>query len=155
MTQTNPNRLPILSPNDLILLQKLDAQGYICKAPPTDDDDAYALIMAMREDARAKTRTGGPKVGNAHVLSNDLFRDAMKRDDDANPDAPEASSLRHWLKGGRISYAFCDMGSLDSNGDLQLDFLPNPRHTLIGQIERDQRTQNLSQAIIDPYHSRT
>eukprot|EP00978_Attheya_sp_CCMP212_P037418 scaffold176028_cov51-Attheya_sp.AAC.2 len=155
MTQTNPNRLPIVSPNDLILLQKLDAQGYICKAPPTDDDDAYALIMAMREDARAKTRTGGPKVGNAHVLSNDLFRDAIKRDDDANPGAPEASSLRHWLKGGRISYAFCDMGSLDSNGDLQLDFLPNPRHTLITQIERDQRTQNLSQAVIDPYHNRT
>mmetsp|Transcript_14045 Transcript_14045/g.20985 ORF Transcript_14045/g.20985 Transcript_14045/m.20985 type:complete len:400 (-) Transcript_14045:14-1213(-) len=93
-------------------------------------------------------------LGGAYIVSNDLYRDAMARDSSGN--------LRKWLEGSkyggrshdhgnnlrgklsetvddlprRISYSFCDLGSIDKYGDVQLDFVPNPRHALIGMIER-------------------
>lgn len=79
-------------------------------------------------------------VGGAFILSNDLFRDAMERD--------ASGELRAWLKSGdapspgdhqfprRISYSFCDLGSMNRYGDEQLDFVPNPRHPLVAMTDR-------------------
>jgi len=121
------------------ILQKLQQQGLLVSAPSRDDDDAYAIIIARREDARAQERGEGP----GYVMSNDMFRDAMKREED---ERGEQSDLRSWLTEGsnsklgqtgpgRISYTFCDMGTMDDHGDRVLDLVPNPRHPLIHFIE--------------------
>lgn len=113
-------------------------KDYIVAAPPTDDDDAYALTIAQRENRRVyhhQSSSGGSSSSHGFVLSNDLFRDAAARD--------ETGQLQEWLTvgfadgtgPGRLSYAFCDMGSLDDYGDRQLDFVPNPRHPLVVYIE--------------------
>jgi Zc3h12a-like Ribonuclease NYN domain len=97
------------------------------------------------------------RMGGAFVLSNDMFRDAQDRD----------PTLRSWLTvgvgsggpingtpstlaqtassgaacPGRISYTFVDVGTMDDRGDPQLDFLPNPRHPLVGWLEERLRSQ--------------
>ena len=137
------------------ILQDLQSQNRLCLSPPTDDDDAYAITIARREDKKAKDRRrevqnsysdfqGLESLEGAYVLSNDLFRDAMKRD--------VSGELREWLgdhrymKGdtangtflsGRISFSFCNVGSIDNFGDQVLDFLPNPRHQLVEMIEKN------------------
>jgi hypothetical protein len=140
------------------ILNDLKARGLLVMAPPRDDDDAYALTIARREHYRFRNVTNteestsltptsasdgsqhcpqpqpanGPSgdnvmTGSAHVLSNDMFRDAMARDPELEP----------WLnQGGRISFAFCDLGSKNDYGDKELDFIPNPRHALVSEIER-------------------
>ena len=116
----------------LEVLRDLKSRGLLVAAPPRDDDDAYALTIALREDARTRNLGGG-----GFVLSCDMFRDAINQDATGN--------LREWLtKGsgsgpGRISFAFCDMGSTDDYGDRQMDFVPNPRHPLISRIEDEHR----------------
>jgi hypothetical protein len=116
----------------LEVLRDLKARGLIAAAPPRDDDDAYALSIARRDDTRTHNRGGG-----GFVLSCDMFRDAVNRD--------ATGELREWLtKGsgngpGRISFAFCDMGSTDDYGDPEMDFVPNPRHPLINWIEGEHR----------------
>lgn len=120
----------------LEILHDLQQTGRIVSSPPTDDDDAYALTIAQREVARAAARNG---QGPGYVLSNDMFRDAAARD--------ETGQVHDWLTHGvssetgpgRISFAFCDMGSRDDYGDLELDIVPNPRHPLVAWIERNQR----------------
>ena len=118
------------------ILEKLQAQNLLLCSPPTDDDDAYAITIARREDRRsvrrhssnqtslqinASTSTDVMSIHGAFILSNDLFRDAMKRDVSGN--------LQQWLHGlelnsipARISYSFCDIGCMD------LDFVANPRY---------------------------
>lgn len=105
------------------VLQELKEQGLLVAAPPRDDDDAYALTIGRREASRAREKN----EGGGYVLSNDMFRDAMERD----------PNLSQWLKDehGRISFAFCDMGSMDTYGDRVLDFIPNPRHPMVSEIE--------------------
>jgi len=160
----------------LQVLHSLQEQGLLCAAPSTDDDDAYAIMLARREDVRAARRRGGGQVGTnggasrndnggssssiidrggGFVLSNDQFRDAMSRDKhSANP-----TGLRDWLEGktgklsdhltcrsGRISYSFSDLASFDEYGDRELDFMPNPRHKLVEDIERHNRAKELSLA---------
>lgn len=116
----------------LEVLRDLKSRGLLVAAPPRDDDDAYALTIARREDTRTHNRGGG-----GFVLSCDMFRDAVYRD--------ATGDLQEWLtKGsgsgpGRISFAFCDMGSTDDYGDRQMDFVPNPRHPLISWIEGEHR----------------
>jgi len=107
------------------VLQELKEQGLLVAAPPRDDDDAYALTIGSREAHRARER----EEGGGYVLSNDMFRDAMGRDE----------RLSTWLKdeNGRVSFAFCDMGSTDTYGDRELDFIPNPRHPLVAEIESE------------------
>jgi hypothetical protein len=123
-----------------------------------DDDDAYALTIAMRENSRARRRQHGP----AYVLSNDLFRDAQQRDAlqqrqywHVNSGTTGGStSLKEWLMHGddpslgpgRISYSFADMGRMDDHGDRQLDIIPNPRHPLVAWIEQQQQE-------LQPQHS--
>jgi hypothetical protein len=117
----------------LEVLKDLKARGLLVAAPPRDDDDAYALTIARREDTRSHNRGGG----GGFVLSCDMFRDAVNRD--------ASGELRGWLtKGsgngpGRISFAFCDMGSTDDFGDREMDFVPNPRHPLVAWIEGEHR----------------
>lgn len=119
------------SDNALMLTEKVEAlnalkdKGLLVAAPPRDDDDAYALTIARREHARAKERG---EQGGGHVLSNDMFRDAMARDAD----------LEQWLQRewGRISFAFCDLGTMNDHGQTELDFIPNPRHPMVSDIER-------------------
>lgn len=122
----------------LEILQELKAQGVLVTSPPKDDDDAYALTIARREDARARHASQQYQQGpSGFVLSNDMFRDAMARD--------TTGQLATWLTQGaivggvsypgRISYAFCDMGSMDGYGDPELDVVPNPKHPIVMQIE--------------------
>jgi hypothetical protein len=80
-------------------------------------------------------------IGGAFILSNDLFRDAQKRD--------TSGDFAQWLGGDddmgltkRLSYSFAELGSINKYGDLQLDFIPNPRHPLVAMIERLNRNQN-------------
>mmetsp|Transcript_18925 Transcript_18925/g.31322 ORF Transcript_18925/g.31322 Transcript_18925/m.31322 type:complete len:468 (-) Transcript_18925:207-1610(-) len=121
--------------NALMLTEKVEAlkdlkeQGLLVAAPPRDDDDAYALTIARREKMRAEQRG----AGGGFVLSNDFFRDAMARDPD----------LEQWLKGewGRISFAFCDLGTTNDFGARELDFIPNPRHPLVSDVDRQRHTQ--------------
>lgn len=131
------------------VVQELEQGGFLVPSPPTDDDDAYALTIAQRENARSLRN---PLHGPGYVLSNDLFRDAQNRDasgqlrewlNKGNPMKPEGntSSLskavqEHNPHGpGRISYTFCDMGAKDDYGDRMLDFVPNPRHPLVSWVE--------------------
>ena len=118
--------------DQLELLQDLKAKGLLVPSPPRDDDDAYALTIARREDVRAKQRG----EGGGFVLSNDMFRDAIGRDE----------RLGNWLKqeNGRISYAFVDMANLDDFGDRLLDFIPYPRHPLVNWAEEMHRTNHVS-----------
>lgn len=122
------------------VLQDLHRNGLLLAAPPTDDDDAYALTIAQRE--LSQTNHGGDGISSssrlAYVVSNDLFRDAQRRD--------TTQQLSSWLTHGsgghegtgpgRISYAFCDTGRIDEHGERELDFVPNPRHPLTAWIER-------------------
>jgi hypothetical protein len=114
------------------VLNALQAKGLIVASPPADDDDAYALTIARREETRSLRRNG---EGPGFVLSNDMFRDAQARD--------TTNALKHWLNDGRnetvgpgrISYSFADMGTMNDNGERILDFVPNPRHPLVIWIE--------------------
>jgi hypothetical protein len=94
-----------------------------------------------------------PKFRGAYVLSNDLFRDAIRRDDHSHSRPQQAQenniNLQEWLQKdtttgmgfpsqgpGRISSTFCDMGSVcEDTGEAQLDLMPNPRHPLVARIE--------------------
>jgi hypothetical protein len=138
------------------VIEELDYQGILVPSPPSDDDDAYALTIAQRENTRAAQ---SHRHGPGYVLSNDMFRDAQNRD--------ASGELKRWLtKGlssslsshngssslaaaasgsqdtgpGRISYTFCDMGRMDDHGERELDFIPNPRHPLIAWIESQRLT---------------
>jgi hypothetical protein len=159
---TNPQSSSTTLLDGLYELQQSQGPNLVA-APPTDDDDAYVLMIAQRENLQRHPRPNHhhhqsdddhtPWDGQAFVLSNDLYRDAAARD--------ETGHLQDWLKygsrtshpadhrssnandvPGRISFAFCDLGSMDDHGDKQLDFVPNPRHPLVVHIE----TRRLLQA---------
>jgi len=135
---------------------------------PGDDDDAYCIALARREDDRrlAEQRRGNnmqqhdttmggmmdeddrlpASVLGGYVLSNDMFHDAMRRDEKQQQqftphDLPlneRPSSLRSWMKSNRISFSFANVGVI-SHDDIQLDFLPNPRNNLIAAIDTTNR----------------
>jgi hypothetical protein len=125
--------------DQLEVLQELQQAGRVLAAPPSDDDDAYALTIARRENVRAAARNG---QGPGYVLSNDMFRDAQARD--------PTGQVRPWLTAGhnrdtgpgRISFAFCDMGTMNDYGETELDIVPNPRHPLISWIEHQHAQQH-------------
>jgi hypothetical protein len=134
--QHNKYNSLLLDPLQLNILNDLKTQGLIVTSPPTDDDDAYALTIARREEIRSLSslskRNG---EGPGFVVSNDLFRDAQDRDN--------TGVLKQWLKygrdgtvgPGRISYTFGMMGTMNDRGEQILDFIPNPRHPLINWME--------------------
>lgn len=134
-----------MEPPQLDILKDIQAKGLLVAAPPTDDDDAYALTIAQREQSRSKQRRNNE--GPGFVLSNDMFRDAMDRDGtgqlrqwlkegDGTPTTVTSATEPACIKGpGRISFAFCDMGTMDDHGDHILDLVPNPRHPLVAWAE--------------------
>ena len=83
------------------ILQQLIEKKMLCFAPSTDDDDAYMLAIAKREDTRGKMRRLDIKgheitkhtlesLDRAFLISNDMFRDAMERN---------GTGLKDWLYG--------------------------------------------------------
>lgn len=124
-----------LMETQLETLQHLQSQGLIVASPPADDDDAYALTIARREESRSLRRSHNKGEGPGFVVSNDMFRDAQRRD--------TSGALADWLNNGRneaigpgrISYTFCDMGTMNDHGERILDFVPNPRHSLVKWVE--------------------
>ena len=133
-TKPRPGDTTMMDATQMEILNRLNDQGLIVQSPPADDDDAYALTIAKREEIRALTKRNGE--GPGFVLSNDMFRDAQARD--------PSGVLQEWLNEGRdkkitgpgrISYTFCDMGTMNDNGDRILDFVPNPRHPLVTYVE--------------------
>jgi hypothetical protein len=127
------------APDMAVLLSRLPRSLFVA-APSRDDDDAYALQIAQRENnrARAKSSRNGGVEGPAYVVSNDMFRDAQERDD--------GRQLAAWLNTddavlgkGRISYTFANLGRRDDHGDVELDYLPNPRHPLVIWAEQQQQ----------------
>mmetsp|Transcript_34791 Transcript_34791/g.49384 ORF Transcript_34791/g.49384 Transcript_34791/m.49384 type:complete len:124 (+) Transcript_34791:1268-1639(+) len=110
------------------VLQDLKEKGLLVAAPPGNENDAvYALTIARNAAKRYHTSRGG-----GYVLSNDTFQDIIE--DDA----------RAWLMdgNGKISFAFCDMGSVNSTGGRMLDFIPNPKHPLVGKLEKEYNGNN-------------
>ncbi|KAL7469338.1 hypothetical protein ACHAXS_009601 [Conticribra weissflogii] len=90
---------------------------------------------------------------SGYVLSNDFFQDAVRReqknraeskkhsyysahsrDSSLSHNCHPSSSLQAWLKHHRISYSFADIG-MTTDGERELEFLPNPRHPLVETIE--------------------
>lgn len=132
--KNNNRSTTITQTPQLEILSDLKERGLVVASPPTDDDDAYALTIARREESRSRKppRNG---EGPGFVVSNDLFRDAQERD--------AIGMLREWLTQGRnpgvgpgrISYTFGDMGSMNDRGERVLDFVPNPRHPLVVWME--------------------
>jgi len=135
--------------DQLDVLHELLQEGLVVASPPTDDDDAYVLTIAQRENARRNLQPHGVASGAGYVLSNDLFRDAQARDttgtlkqwlNEGLPSTTGSSNSGHGALGidgpGRISFAFGDMGRIDDHGEKELDFIPNPRHPLVAWIEQ-------------------
>ena len=142
-------------------LRSLRQQGFLVACPPGDDDDAYALALARREEDRLLEENGMqqdesmemedditsqqqhqqlPKsVLGGYVVSNDFFVDAIRRDERRqhhhHPLNMRPISLKSWLKKNRISYSFANVGSSDIDGEIRLEFLPNPRNDLIEAID--------------------
>lgn len=129
------------------ILEDLQARRLMVPSPPADDDDAYAITIARREDA--KSQRYPERIAPGYVLSNDMFRDAQERDAIASLTDSSIGDLKTWLqKGrvpdhpGRISYTFFDNHSMNDRGEPVLDFQPNPRHPLIMRIERQRNNAN-------------
>jgi hypothetical protein len=75
-------------------------------------------------------------------VSNDLFHDAIRRDENGHhihhhlPLNQRPLSLRGWLSKKRISYSFANVGTTSRIDDqILLDFVPNPRSELIEAID--------------------
>ncbi|KAL7529325.1 hypothetical protein ACHAXR_002905 [Thalassiosira sp. AJA248-18] len=135
-------------------LRNLRQQGFLVACPPGDDDDAYALALARREEDRLMEQNrmqrdesmgmeeDSPQnlpasVLGGYVVSNDFFQDAIRRDAKKHQQHPlnmRPTSLKSWLKKNRISYSFANVGTT-SDGEIQLEFLPNPRNDLIEAID--------------------
>eukprot|EP00986_Skeletonema_menzelii_P018826 scaffold26730_cov162-Skeletonema_menzelii.AAC.6 len=89
-----------------------------------------------------------------YVLSNDFFHDAVRREEQARKDHQQLytagvsslngrrSSLREWLNQNRISYSFANVGQMFQGGQVEMEFLPNPRHPLIECIDALHRFGN-------------
>jgi len=135
--------------------------GFLVAIPPGDDDDAYALALARREDDRVleqhRSAQHDESMGmtedetsrhlplGGYVVSNDMFHDAIRRDDSRHhhnklPLNARSVSLKGWLSKKRISYSFANVGTTSQIDDrIRLDFVPNPRSDLIEAIDECSR----------------
>ena len=151
-------------------LRTLRQRGFLVACPPGDDDDAYVMALARREDDRrlleqrenmqqqhddsmgmdedtdtSSSRHLPPSVLGGYVVSNDMFHDAVRRDErkqqsvhHQHPLNARPISLKSWLKKNRISFSFANVGT-EVDGEIRLDFLPNPRNELNEAIEECNR----------------
>lgn len=117
-------RKAMLANDKIEILKDLKDQGLLVASPPREDDDSFPVTISNKERLRA-AEAG---EGGSYVLSNDHFRHATGRD----------VEIDQWLnhEWGRISFAFCDLGTKDEDGNRELDFIPNPRHPMVAEIER-------------------
>jgi hypothetical protein len=116
-----------------------------------DDDDVDARAMsdgvAIEENGMTTTtltRSRLPMGG--YVVSNDMFHDAIRRDDNRHgtndrrhvppPLNCRSSSIRGWLSRRRISFSFANIGTSSHVDERnRLAFVPNPRNDLIEAID--------------------
>lgn len=152
-------------------LSRLQQDGHIVAAPARSDDDAFCLTICQRENARVVKNhheRSQQQRGPAYCLSNDLFRDAQARDATGRLQSwlEHGVKMNHTLSHpapggdgsmssttetlsetgpGRISFAFCDMGTMNDHGDREMDIVPNPRHPLVQWIEQHHLQQNYHQ----------
>lgn len=143
-------------------LRSLREQGFLVACPPGDDDDAYAIALARREsENRPNNRSGSDDAMmsidddddtgfpatllGGYIVSNDFFHDAVRREEQSdraeqhlNSLRGRKSTLREWLNQHRISYSFANVGQT-FHGQVELEFLPNPRHPLIECIDARNR----------------
>lgn len=145
-------------------LRSLREQGFLVACPPGDDDDAYAIALARREENRQNNRPGSDDAMmsiddddddddtgfpaallGGYLLSNDFFHDAVRREEQSDRTEHHLSSLRgrksmlrEWLNQHRISYSFANVGQT-FHGQVELEFLPNPRHPVIECIDARNR----------------
>ena len=85
-----------------------------------------------------------------YVVSNDMFHDAIRRDEnklrhhELSLNMRSSMSLKGWLMKKRISYSFANVGTAatTTQGDIQLDFVPNPRSDLIEAIDEYNRLKS-------------
>jgi hypothetical protein len=146
-------------------LRSLREQGFLVACPPGDDDDAYAIALARREsENRRNNRSGSDDAMmsidddddedtgfpaallGGYILSNDFFHDAVRREEQSDRAEEQhlsslrgrKSTLREWLNQHRISYSFANVGQT-FHGQVELEFLPNPRHPLIECIDARNR----------------
>jgi hypothetical protein len=153
-------------------LRLLRQRGLLVAIPPGDDDDAYALALARREDERLLTAAAGQEDEGmmmledktvqhfllplgGYIVSNDMFHDAIRRDEnklrhhELSLNMRSSISLKGWLMKRRISYSFANVGTttttttqIDTSSDIQLDFVPNPRSDLIDAIDEYSRLKS-------------
>ena len=154
-------------------LRLLRQRGLLVAIPPGDDDDAYALALARREDERLLTAAAGQEDEGmmmledktvqhfllplgGYIVSNDMFHDAIRRDEkklchhELSLNMRSSISLKGWLMKRRISYSFANVGTtttttttqIDTSSDIQLDFVPNPRSDLIEAIDEYSRLKS-------------
>jgi hypothetical protein len=149
-------------------LRLLRQRGLLVAIPPGDDDDAYAMALARREDERLLTAAGQEDEGmmledktvqhfllplGGYIVSNDMFHDAIQRDEkrlchhELSLNMRSSISLKGWLMKRRISYSFANVGTttttqIDTSSDIQLDFVPNPRSDLIEAIDEYRRLKS-------------
>lgn len=102
----------------------------------------------MMDDEQGDSTSFSNLPTDGYVVSNDFFHDAIRRDERQQKHFEErqsnmsslnqqSSSLKSWLNHHRISYSFANIGLLSpSGGEVQLEFLPNPRNQLIEAISQ-------------------
>ena len=133
----------------IAIAMRIDARSRVRRGEGSGARSGAASSSSLQSSRPNSNSNDLTDIGGAFILSNDLFRDAMGRDG--------SGDLRGWLKGEgtgtgagaggaggnnfprRISYSFCDLGSMNKYGDEQLDFVPNPRHPLVAMVERSNR----------------
>ena len=138
-------------------LRNLRQRGFLVAIPLGDDDDAYALALSRREDDQVleqrrsattwhddemedETSSGHLPLGG-YIVSNDMFHNVIRRDDDKHrshqlPLSTRANSLKSWLRKKRISYSFANIGTTsEMDNQLRLGFIQNPRSDLIETID--------------------
>jgi len=113
-----------------------------------------AAVVAHDDDTMMDDDEDGGLIPDSllggYVLSNDFFHDAVRREEQARKDHQQfysagvsslnarKSTLREWLNQNRISYSFANVGQI-FQGQVEMEFLPNPRHPLIDCIEARHR----------------
>lgn len=111
------------------LLEHLGGRQQSDEAMTMEDDD---------DDETTQQQQLLKSVLGGYVVSNDFYHDAIRHDERKQHRYPprhplnmRPPSLKSWLKKHRVSYSFANVGMAAAGGELQLEFLPNPRNDLI------------------------
>ena len=124
---------------DRRLLEEKNSMPLVDDLMNMDDDEEH---VSSHDDNLISPEQLPKSVLGGYVVSNDMFIDAIKRDQRKqkhhthhhHPLNARPISLRSWLKKNRISFTFANVGSA-IDGQITLDFIPNPRNELIEAID--------------------